>query len=193
MPAGPTMIMVILTVFCTCRLLCTLHQVGLILFQTDRVESNRTLKVGKIEVVRYEVTFTHNEMEYQGCSSGKEKEFAFLQANKKDVDKVTNQKYTMTTTRKGRLLRDGKPYDPPEKKSPKVPSPRRMVSVPVYDIGDKPLGKLHVEYHMTQTLLDWGIQLIRPEWPERDLGTVDEKNEAPDGENGNTEEEKVST
>ena len=120
-----------------------------------------------------------------GYSKDKKK-IDFTQANKKDVDKVTNKEYCMTTTRRGKLLREGKPYDPPkdskrrkEKEREREANPDKMVSVPIYDIGDE-IGKVHVEYHMTQTLLDWGISLVRPDWPTIDLGTViisDKENE----------------
>ena len=80
----------------------------------------------------------------------------FTQANKKDVKDVTNSQYCMTTTRQGKLLRQEKPYSRPTSKNEK-----EMVSM--WNIGDE-LDKLHVEYHMTQTLLDWGVTPIRPDW-----------------------------
>ena len=34
------------------------------------------------------------------------------------------------------------------------------------------LGKLELEYHITNTLWEWKIEPKRPDWPELDLGTV---------------------
>lgn len=84
------------------------------------------------------------------------KQVDFTQANKKDVTEVTKNAYCMTTTRQGKLLRTEKPYSRPN------PAPKESLKN-VWTIGDE-LDKLHVEYHMTQTLLDWGIQPVCPKW-----------------------------
>ena len=118
------------------------------LVQTDRVESNRSLRVGKIEVVRYETSFSHKAMGYSA-----DNEVDFVQANKKDVTNVTKSQYTMTTTRQGKLIRDGKPYD----KIRGSGAARVKCMQSYYNIGDE-IGKVRLEYHMTQTLLDWGIK-----------------------------------
>lgn len=70
----------------------------------------------------------------------------------------------MATTRVGRLLRDGKPYDKPSESKPEDRS--------MWTVGDE-VQKIHVEYHMTLTLLDWGIEPVRPMWPQQDKGKVD--------------------
>lgn len=99
--------------------------------------------IGKIEVIRYETTFSHHEMRAP-------REVDFSQANKKDVKEVTRNEYCMTTTRQGKLIRKEKPYS-------------RLRSRRIWNIGDR-LDKLRIEYHMTQTLLDWGIQPLQPKW-----------------------------
>ena len=120
--------------------------------QTDRVKRERSCKIGKIEVLRYETSFSHREMR-AGNSS---RRIDFTQANKKDVSDVTRNQYCMTTTRQGKLIRKEKPYSRPK-------SVNEKESVNIWNIGDE-LDKLRLEYHMTQTLLDWGIQPIRPKW-----------------------------
>lgn len=119
--------------------------------QDDRVDKKRSLKIGKIEVIRFETSFSHQTM--RSASSGS-KEVDFIQANKKDVKDVTKNGYCMTTTRQGKLIRGETPY-----KKPGGPK-NKMESVNIWNIGDE-LDKVRVEYHMTQTLLDWGIQPIR--------------------------------
>ena len=114
--------------------------------QTDRVDRKRSCKIGKIEVERYEATFSHREMR-AGNSS---RQIDFTQANKKDVSDVTRNQYCMTTTRQGKLIRREKPYSRSKEKN-------------IWNIGGK-LDELRVEYHMTQTLLDWGIQPVQPKW-----------------------------
>lgn len=111
--------------------------------QEDRTESNRKCKIGKIEVIRYKATFIRREMRPPS-------EVDFTQANKKDVKEVTRSEYCMTTTRQGKVIRNEKPYS-------------RMRSKSIWNIGDKQ-DKLGIEYHMTQTLLDWGIQPVQPNW-----------------------------
>ena len=118
-------------------------------------------KVGKIEVVCFETSFSHVQK-----LPKKSKSIDFSQANKMDVFDITQKKYTMATTRVGRLLRDGKPYDKP------VKTEGGLEDRSIWNIGDE-VQKIHVEYHMTQTLMDWGIQPVRPMWPEQDKGEVD--------------------
>ena len=114
------------------------------------MERKRSCKIGKVEVVRYKATFSHCEMRATGSSS---RQIDFTQANKKDVTTVTRNEYCMTTTRQGKLIRKEKPYSRPNEKE----------SVNIWNIGDE-LDKLRIEYHMTQTLLDWGIQPVQPKW-----------------------------
>ncbi len=108
--------------------------------QGDRVERERSCKIGKIEVIRYETTFSHRK-------NWTARQIDFTQANKKDVKEVTRNQHCMTTTRKGKLIH---PY-------------RRPRAYNVWHSGDE-LDKLRIEYHMTQTLLDWGIQPVQPKW-----------------------------
>ena len=121
--------------------------------QKDRVERERSCKIGKIEVIRYETVFSHKAMRPANSCS---KRVNFIQANKKDVSDVTSNKYCMTTTRQGKLIRKEKPYSRPKPKN-------ELESVSFWNIGDE-IDKLRIEYHMTQTLLDWGIQPVRPNW-----------------------------
>lgn len=128
---------------------------------------SRGNKVGKIEVICYETTFSHTEMRY-GKSTSKTTDFK--QATKEDVCNVTKKKYTMATTRAGRHMREGKPYDLKVKKE--KATPLRPHEVSMWNIGDE-VQKLHVEYHMTHTLYDWGIEPVRPMWPEKDMGAAE--------------------
>ncbi len=121
--------------------------------QDDRVDRKRSCKIGKIEVIRYETSFSHREMRAAGSSS---RQIDFTQANKKDVKGVTRSEYCMTTTRQGKLLRKEKPYSRPKSMNEKE-------SINIWNIGDE-LDKLRIEYHMTQTLLDWGIHPVQPKW-----------------------------
>lgn len=82
----------------------------------------------------------------------------------------------MATTRVGRLVKDGKPCDIPEVKKEGLrdakPYDRPVAKKELeqvkpeerktWKIGNE-LQKIDVEYHMTQTLIDWGVKLIRPE------------------------------
>ena len=123
------------------------------LTQDDRVDRQRSCEIGKIEVVRYKTSFSHKEMR---LTSSRSKKVDFTQANKKDVKEVTKNAYCMATTRRGKLIHTEKPYS--------RPNPDGKASVKnIWTIGDE-LDKLHVEYHMTQSLLDWGIQPVRPNW-----------------------------
>ena len=112
------------------------------------MESKRTCKIGKIEVIRYETSFSHCEMRASSL-----RKVDFTQANKKDVTDVTRNEYCMTTTRQGKLIREEKPYSRPKSRNEKA----------IWNIGDE-LDKLRIEYHMTQTLLDWGIHPVQPNW-----------------------------
>ena len=73
----------------------------------------------------------------------------FNQATKKDAYKVTAGKYTMSTTKKGKLIHQIKPYDVQLKK--------------LWRIG-RECGKLTVQYRMGHTLEDMGIQLRPTDW-----------------------------
>ena len=136
----------------TSQRVITMTVVSFTLMQNDRVDGKRKCKIGKIEVIRYETTYSHQEMR---LASSRSKKVDFTQANKKDVKEVTKNGYCMTTTRQGKLVRKEKPYS--------RPNPHTKESVHIWNIGDE-LDKLHIEYHMTQTLLDWGIQPVRPNW-----------------------------
>ena len=123
--------------------------------------SSRALKIGKIKVIRYEASFSHFVMQPSDSSSKKSKTVNFIQASKKDVARVTSHEYCMATTRQGKLIRQEKPYSRPQ---PQVQTNAKQELRSKWTIGEE-LDKLHVEYHMTQTLLDWGIKPTRPGWP----------------------------
>ena len=68
----------------------------------------------------------------------------------KKID-TTDELYAMATTRRGRFIQDSKPYDHPEHaKKKKTP---RMVKSELWDVREE-MGRLVVEYHMTNTLWD---------------------------------------
>ena len=87
--------------------------------------------MGTIEVVRYGATFLRSEYTTPTPTS-----VDFDQANKKDAHSITGGRYTMSTTKKGRLLtsRSG---------DAKLRSK--------WSIGGE-LGRLSVEYHMGHSL-----------------------------------------
>ena len=144
------------------------------------MKQERESKIGKIEVVRHTTSFSHCEFR---VVSGKSHECKFKQANKKDVNNIIqsnnmqstageDELYTMATTRRGKYIHDGKPYDRPEHvKRKKTGESPHMQKRWIWDKGEE-LGRLVVEYHMTNTLWDWKIEPKRPDWPEVDLGTV---------------------
>ena len=136
------------------------------------MKEEREGRVGKIEVIRKETSFSHRKPTRANDES---KECKFKQANKKDVKNVTKMNYTMTTTKRGRYIRNSKPYDRPHhsegESSSSSASPPRITMGDVWEVG-RTLGSLCVEYHMTQTLLDWNVPIRRVGWPGRDLGTI---------------------
>ena len=147
--------------------------------QNDRVKQERESKIGKIEVVRHATSFSHYEFR---AVSGKSRECKFKQATKKDVGNVIKSSnmqstadedklYTMATTRRGKYIHDDKPYDRPEHAKRKKTGESPHMKKWIWDKGEE-LGRLVVEYHMTNTLWDWNIEPKRPDWPEVDLGTV---------------------
>ena len=79
-----------------------------------------------------------------------------------DVYDITQKKYTMATTRPGKVL-DYRSTVKKEKDEHKLRS--------YWDKGDE-VKKMCVEYHMTQTLIDIGIELVRPMWPEQNKGRI---------------------
>ena len=93
------------------------------------MDSTRKSKVGTIEVVRYGATFLRSE--YTTPTS-----VDFDQANKKDAHGITGGRYTMSTTKKGRLLT-----------SRSGDAELRGI----WSIGGE-LGRLSVEYHMGHSL-----------------------------------------
>ena len=77
------------------------------------------------------------------------KDTSFNQANKKDAFKVTEGKYTMSTTKKGRYLHRAAPYDVQLKK--------------LWKVGPE-CGRLTLRYRMGHTLEDMGVTLKPTDW-----------------------------
>ena len=133
------------------------------------MKKERENKIGKIKVVRRSASFSHYEFHPANDES---RDCKFKQANKKDVTNITKMDYTMATTKRGRFIRDGKPYDRPEKtKRGEASKEPHMVKRGRWDVGEK-LGRLQVEYHMTHTLWEWNVTPRRPDWPTTDMGTI---------------------
>ncbi len=118
------------------------HRCFLSHIQTDRLNSKRQTKIGTIEVVRYEASYVKEE--YRPL-----RDTDFDQANKKDTYKVTDGKYTMSTTKKGRYINRTRPYDVQLKK--------------LWRIGNE-CGRLTVNYRMGHTLQEMNIQLRPIDW-----------------------------
>lgn len=118
--------------------------------------------------MRQAASFSHHEYVPANDES---KECKFKQANKDDAEKVTKKEFVMTTTRRGKFIREDKPYDRPRYKRMDSQGPK-MVRTQMWDVGEQ-LGHVSVEYHMTITLQQWGVKLKRPDWPVLDLGTVE--------------------
>ena len=110
--------------------------------QEDKLDTRRQSKVGTIEVVRCEATYLREE--YRPVN-----DINFNQANKKDAFKVTEGKYTMSTTKKGRYLHRAAPYDVQLKK--------------LWRVGPE-CGRLTVHYRMGHTLEDMGIDIKPTDW-----------------------------
>ncbi len=110
--------------------------------QKDRLNSKRQPRIGTIEVIRYEASYVKEE--YRPL-----KDTDFDQANKKDTYRVTDGKYTMSTTKKGRYIHRTKPYDVQLKK--------------LWRIGSE-CGRLTVNYRMGHTLREMGVQLRPIDW-----------------------------
>jgi hypothetical protein len=144
------------------------------------VAENREHKVGKIEVVFYEA---YSRVEKQPRHNHQALKVDFSQANKRDVSDVTKMKYAMATTRVGRLMKDGKvceepkvktetledkkerakPYDRTVVKKKKPQKEEELKERLVWRLGGV-VKTMCVEYHMTQTLVDWGITPTRLQW-----------------------------
>ena len=103
------------------------------------MEGERATKAGTIEVVQHRTTYRGVEW-YEGVSRSLE------QFNKKDAEGITKGKYTMATSKEGRMVERCWPRN-----------------TTIWDIGGK-VRKQTKEYHMTHTLQDMGIQLKQMDW-----------------------------
>ena len=77
------------------------------------------------------------------------KDISFDQANKKDAINVTSGKYTMSTTKKGKYIRRGAPYDVQLKKLWRI---------------SRECGRLTLLYRMGHTLEEMGVELRPTDW-----------------------------
>jgi hypothetical protein len=110
--------------------------------ETDRISSKRESRIGSIEVIRCEASYV--KQEYRTTT-----DTVFNQATKKDAYRVTEGKYTMSTTKKGKLIHQVKPYDVQLKK--------------LWRIG-RECGRLTVHYRMGHTLEGMGVELRPTDW-----------------------------
>lgn len=108
----------------------------------ERVDKKRQSRIGTIEVVRCEASYVKDE--YRSV-----KDIQFNQATKKDAFKVTEGKYTMSTTKKGRYIQRSAPYDVQLKK--------------LWRVG-RECGRLTVHYRMGHTLEEMGVSLRPTDW-----------------------------
>ena len=110
--------------------------------QNDRLDKKRQSRIGTIEITRCEASYVKEEYrEIKGVE--------FHQATKKDAFKVTEGKYTMSTTKKGRYIHRSTPYDVQLKK--------------LWRVGPES-SRLTVQYRMGHTLKDMGIVLRPIDW-----------------------------
>lgn len=112
------------------------------MLQNDRINTKRESHIGTIEVVRCEASYVRQE--YRPSH-----DTAFSQASKRDAHRVTAGKYTMSTTKKGKLIHQVRPYDVQLKK--------------LWRIGQE-CGRLTVHYRMGHTLEEMGIELRPIDW-----------------------------
>ena len=110
--------------------------------QKDRMDNKRKAHIGKIEVVRCEASYLKEE--YRPT-----RDINFDQANKSDALRVTNGKYTMSTTKKGRHIHRVRPYDVQLKK--------------LWRVGPE-CGRLTLNYRMGHTLREMGIEPREMDW-----------------------------
>ena len=73
----------------------------------------------------------------------------FYQANKKDAHSVTNGRYTMSTTKKGKYLNRTRPYEVRLKK--------------IWQIREE-VGRLTLHYRMGHVLEEMGIKVMPVNW-----------------------------
>lgn len=110
--------------------------------QNDRLDKKRQSRIGTIEITRCDASYVKEEYrEVKGVD--------FHQATKKDAYKVTEGKYTMSTTKKGRYIHRSTPYDVQLKK--------------LWRVGPES-SRLTVHYRMGHTLRDMGLELKPINW-----------------------------
>lgn len=123
-------------------IICLIILFGKCILQTDRLDKKRQSRIGTIEITRCEASYVKEEYrEVKGVE--------FHQATKKDAFKVTEGKYTMSTTKKGRYIHRSTPYDVQLKK--------------LWRVGPES-SRLTVHYRMGHTLQDMGLELKPIDW-----------------------------
>lgn len=110
--------------------------------KSDRLDKKRQSRIGTIEITRCDASYVKEEYrEVKGVE--------FHQATKKDAYKVTEGKYTMSTTKKGRYIHRSTPYDVQLKK--------------LWRVGPES-SRLTIHYRMGHTLQDMGLELKPIDW-----------------------------
>eukprot|EP00731_Ephydatia_muelleri_P030620 Em0022g134a len=110
--------------------------------ESDGIADKTRSHVGTIEVLRHEGSFIKEE--YRPVS-----EVPFIQASKASAQHVTGGRYTMSTTKKGRLIHRSKPYTAQLKT--------------LWKIG-RECGRLSVHYRMPHCLREMDIELKTVDW-----------------------------
>ena len=113
-----------------------LRQLLIIISQTDRVASERLNDVGTIKVQQYAAKLRSREYHHNPKNTD------FNQANKKDAVRKTGGSYTLSTTKKGRII-----------------SPTNPAGYITRWITGDFIGELSIQYRMGYTLQEMGIQL----------------------------------
>ena len=113
-----------------------LRQLLIIISQTDRVASERLNEVGTIKVQHYTAKLRSRAYHHNPKNTD------FNQANKKDAVRKTGGSYTLSTTKKGRII---SPTDP-------------AGYITRWITGDF-IGELSIQYRMGYTLQEMGIHL----------------------------------
>lgn len=114
--------------------------------EKDRVADSRTSDVGKIKVLVQEAKYMRNEMR-----AGEHDLSDFTSANKKDANKCTKGKYTMSTTTTGNTIRarsKAQPYSKP-------------ASTAIWSIGPTK-AEFCLKYRMREVLEMMGLKAKKP-------------------------------
>ena len=112
------------------------------------MEGERVTKAGTIEVVQNAATYLRREW------NDRVKSRSLEQFNKKDAADITKGRYTMATSKEGRIVKRHRPGNSQ-----------------IWRMG-RQLGKQTKEYHMTHTLQEMGLHLSQVDWSQAPNATV---------------------